>query len=82
MAERKRPNTLFLVAIIVIAGLGVFGGRWYAYVAYANDPFDEVGISLNLKMPDVIRAKGCEMLKARFEGKTLPPAGCAVNGAW
>jgi hypothetical protein len=55
----------------VVAAIAVFGGRWYAYVAYASDPFDEVGISLNMKMPDAIRAKGCEMLKARFEGKTL-----------
>ena len=68
--------------IVVVAAVAVFGGRWYAYVAYASDPFDEVGISLNIKMPDFIRVKGCEMLKARFEGKTLPPAGCSVNGAW
>ncbi|MBO9194492.1 hypothetical protein J5277_10265 [Rhizobium sp. 16-449-1b] len=82
MAEKKRPNILFFIAIVVIAAAAVFGGRWYAYVAYASDPFDEVGISLNTKMPDFIRVKGCEMLKARFEGKTLPPAGCSVNGAW
>ncbi len=82
MAEKKRPNILFFIVIVVIAAVAVFGGRWYAYVAYASDPFDEVGISLNMKMPDFIRVKGCEMLKARFEGKTLPPAGCSVNGAW
>ncbi|MBB3963198.1 MULTISPECIES: hypothetical protein [Rhizobium] len=82
MVEGKRPNILFFVAIVVIAAVAVFGGRWYMYVAYASDPFDEVGISLNMKMPEFIRAKGCEMLKERFEGKTLPPAGCSVNGAW
>jgi hypothetical protein len=82
MVEGKRPNILFFVAIVVIAAVAVFGGRWYMYVAYASDPFDEVGISLNMKMPDLIRVKGCEMLKARFEGKTLPPAGCGENGAW
>ncbi|MDL2407975.1 hypothetical protein PY650_20370 [Rhizobium calliandrae] len=66
-----------LVAIIV-----VIGGRWYAYVAYADNPFDEVGISLNSMMPGPIREKGCAMLRARFENKTLPPAGCGVNGNW
>ncbi|WP_413709657.1 hypothetical protein [Rhizobium sp. Rhizsp82] len=82
MAERKRPNFIILILVVVIAAAAVFGGRWYAYVAYASDPFDEVGISLNTMMPAPIRDIGCGMLKSRFEGKTLPPFGCGVNGQW
>ncbi|MDM9628335.1 hypothetical protein QTL95_20785 [Rhizobium sp. S152] len=82
MAERKRPSFLYFLLIAVVAMVAVIGGRWYMYVAYASDPFDEVGISLNLKMPEPIRKAGCDMLKARFEGKTLPPAGCGDTGSW
>jgi len=76
--RRKRSLGRALIAAL-IAIVVVIGGRWYAY---ADDPFDEVGIGLNTMMPGPIRDKGCEMLKARFEHKTLPPAGCGVNGSW
>ncbi|MBM7048061.1 MULTISPECIES: hypothetical protein [Rhizobium] len=79
--RRKKSLGRALVAAL-IAIVVVIGGRWYAYVAYADDPFDEVGIGLNTMMPGPIRDKGCEMLKARFEHKTLPPAGCGINGSW
>lgn len=82
MAERKRPNFIVILLIVVVAFAAVIGGRWYAYAAYASDPFDEVGIGLNMMMPAPIRAIGCDMLKGRFEGKTLPPAGCGNNGQW
>jgi hypothetical protein len=79
--RRKRsPGRALIAALIAI--VIVIGGRWYAYVAYADDPFDEVGIGLNSIMPGPIRDRGCAMLKARFEHKTLPPAGCGVNGNW
>ncbi|PZM13046.1 hypothetical protein [Rhizobium tubonense] len=78
---RRRGLGIALVAAIV-AIVVVFGGRWYAYVAYADDPFDEVGIGLNMIMPTPIREMGCAKLKERFGDKTLPPAGCGVNGMW
>ncbi|AYG59402.1 hypothetical protein QD460_18480 [Rhizobium jaguaris] len=79
--RKKRGLGKALIAALVAIVL-VIGGRWYAYVAYADNPFDEVGIGLNTMMPGQIRDKGCAMLKARFENKTLPPAGCGVNGNW
>ncbi|ENN89294.1 hypothetical protein RHSP_29678 [Rhizobium freirei PRF 81] len=79
--RRKRSLGRALVAAL-IAIVVVIAGRWYVYVAYADDPFDEVGIGLNSMMPGPIRDRGCAMLKARFEQKTLPPAGCGVNGRW
>jgi hypothetical protein len=82
MAAKKRASFLSLGLIVVIALVLFVGGRWYAYVAYASDPFDEVGISLNMMMPQMVRDVGCGMLKSRFEGKTLPPAGCGQNGIW
>ncbi|MDL2397744.1 hypothetical protein [Rhizobium mayense] len=84
MAETPRKKRGLGKALIValVAIILVIGGRWYAYVAYADNPFDEVGIGLNSMMPGPIREKGCAMLKARFENRTLPPAGCGVNGNW
>ena len=79
--RRKRSLGRALLAAL-IAIVIVIGGRWCAYVAYADDPFDEVGIDLNSMMPAPFRDKGCEMLRARFEHRTLPPAGCGVNGNW
>lgn len=82
MAARKRASFLSIAIMVVVALVLFVGGRWYAYVAYASDPFDEVGISLNMMMPQMVRDVGCGMLKNRFEGKTLPPAGCGQNGIW
>ncbi|MBB3607631.1 hypothetical protein [Rhizobium sp. BK602] len=79
---RRKGSLGKAVAAALVAIILVIGGRWYAYVAYAEDPFDEVGIGLNTMMPGPIREKGCDMLKARFENRTLPPAGCGVNGNW
>jgi hypothetical protein len=78
---RRRGLGVALVAVVVAAFV-VFGWRWYSYVAYSDDPFDEVGISLNQMMPRPIRDMGCAKLKERFADKTLPPAGCGVNGVW
>ncbi len=71
-----------MLAAVAVAVAIVTVGRWYAYVAYAGDPFDEVGIGLNLIMPGPVREIGCNKLKARFAARTLPPAGCGVDGSW
>jgi hypothetical protein len=78
---RRRGFGVALVAVIV-AAVFVIGGRWYSYIAYADDPFDEVGIGLNQMMPTPIRDFGCAKLKQRFADRTLPPAGCGVIGMW
>jgi hypothetical protein len=84
MAERVRRKGSLGVALIaaLVAIAVVIGGRWYSYVAYAADPYDEVGIELNSRMPGPIRQMGCDMMKERFENKALPPYGCGVNGRW
>jgi hypothetical protein len=70
---------LFSAAIAVIL---VVGGRWYYYIAYASDPFDEVGIEINTNMPMTAKAYGCNLLKSRFEKVSIPPMGCGVEGHW
>jgi hypothetical protein len=67
---------------VLIAVVIVTGGRWFAYIAYSNDPFDEVGVGLNMMMPAPLRQIGCARLKERFAQRTLPPAGCGVDGSW
>jgi len=75
----KRAVTLVLV--ILMAAAGLFGGRWYLYVAHGDSPYDEVGIALNTHMPAPLRAWGCARMAARFAG-TVPPYGCtAAEGA-
>lgn len=69
---------LLKVAIVVlVAAIVMFGGRWYSYVAYADSPYDEVGIALNGTAPAPLRAWGCRKMQARFPGQ-LPPYGCAT----
>ena len=66
-----------LIAVLVGAA-GLIGYRWYAYVTNADgakDPYDEVGIALNARMPGPLNAWGCRQLQQHF-GKMLPPFGC------
>ncbi|MDQ0391201.1 hypothetical protein [Labrys monachus] len=75
---------LRILIVVVVAFIAVIGGRWYAYVTNTTDPFDEVGIELNSRMPGPLNAWGCSRLKETFGNKTLPPYGCAAGGgtAW
>jgi hypothetical protein len=70
-----------LFAVFIAVAI-VVTGRWYLYVAYASDPFDEVGVGLNMMMPGPIREIGCAKLKQRLGRHSLPPAGCDVDGNW
>ncbi len=54
--KEERPGKALVAALVAI--ILVIGGRWYAYVAYADNPFDEVGIGLNTMMPDLDPRKG------------------------
>lgn len=67
------------IASIVLGmtlGLGVLvGGKWYAYVTNKDEPYDEIGIELNSRMPAAINAWGCKRLQASF-GNIVPPYGC------
>lgn len=67
---------------LLIGGVGLLGYKWWAYVAHAKSPYDEIGIELNSRAPGPINAWGCAQLKLRFE-RMIPPYGCAApNGLW
>jgi hypothetical protein len=63
--------SLILVAFVVYVGQG-----YYRWVAQSETPFEELGIELHSYMPAPVQAWGCARLRARFEGKTIPPLGC------
>lgn len=67
---------------LLAAALLLLGGKWYAYVAHADSPFDDFGSSLNALMPGPINKYGCDMLKKRFGNLPIPPRGCDVDGQW
>lgn len=80
---KKRTKLRVITAILVIDAIIILlAGRWYYYVAYADSPFDEVGIALNSMMPGPINEWGCSLLKARFEKTTIPPMGCGNGTQW
>ena len=68
-----------ILRLIIVLSVGIammFGGRWYAYVALGDSPYDEVGIALNGYMPAPLRNWGCHKIQTRFVGQ-MPPHGCA-----
>ncbi len=71
-------KALGLVIAVIIAVFAVMGQRWYQYVTAAPDPYDEVGIELNSRMPLPLRKWGCYQLQKRF-GDQLPPYGCTAD---
>lgn len=68
-----------LLMFVVIGAVSVIGGRWYTYVTNTSSPYDEVGIELNSRLPEPLRAWGCGKLRANFP-RSLPPYGCAKPG--
>jgi hypothetical protein len=79
--NRAASFTSTILAVFIAVAIVVVG-RWYIYIAYSHDLFDEVGVGLNMMMPDPVRQIGCAKLKERFGHGSLPPAGCGANGAW
>ena len=69
---------LSIVLIIAVAVVLLIGGRWYAYVTNTSDPYDGVGIDLNMYMPQPLRQWGCDHLEANFP-RAIPPYGCATG---
>ncbi len=65
-----------LVGVVLVAVVLLLGGRWYAYVAWAESPYDEIGIDLNGYAPAALRRWGCHKMQQRFPGQ-IPPYGCA-----
>jgi hypothetical protein len=70
----RRIAMMFVV--IAVAMLGTFGFRWYQYVTNTDSPYDEVGIDINSRLPEPLRAWGCAQLHQHF-AQSLPPYGCA-----
>jgi hypothetical protein len=70
-------RTLLKLALAVVVAVFVSAGfRYHQWVTQSASPFDEVGIELHKYMPAPVQDWGCAQLKARFDGKTLPPYGC------
>lgn len=77
-------------ALAAVAAIAVVGGKWY-YTA-AMEPVDpkegiygmdglEIWITLNARMPDALRAWGCDTLRSRERevlggANSLPPHSC------
>jgi hypothetical protein len=79
-SEARHPQSraalaVFVAAGIALAGAGTIGWRWYSYVTAGASPYDEVGIEVNRRLPEPLRAWGCQRIKERFP-RTVPPYGC------
>lgn len=72
---RRAARTLI---IVMIAGVILFGQRWYSYVTNKTSPYDEAGIELNSAMPEPIRKWGCDKLHENF-ANAVPPKGCQAD---
>ncbi|WP_246693017.1 hypothetical protein [Methylobacterium sp. WL64] len=63
MAERRAPHSRLALALtvaagILIAGVGTLGWRWYSYITASATLYDEVGIEVNHRLPEPLRAWG------------------------
>ena len=83
MADGRAPQSRWALAAtvavgILLAGVGTLGWRWYRYVTAGDTPYDEVGIEVNLRLPEPLRAWGCARIKERFP-RAVPPYGCGAG---
>ncbi|MFB0491152.1 hypothetical protein ABIE45_003738 [Methylobacterium sp. OAE515] len=79
-SEEQRPQSRTALAVsvalaVALAGIGTIGWRWYSYVTAGPSPYDEVGIEVNRRLPEPMRAWGCMRIKERFP-RAVPPYGC------
>lgn len=61
-AQRPRSRTALVASVaftIILAAVGTVGWRWYHYVTAGASPYDEVGIEVNRRLPESLRAWGC-----------------------
>lgn len=80
MARERAPQSRLALAVtvgvgILLSGVGTLGWRWYHYVNAGDTPYDEVGIEVNRRLPEPLRAWGCARIKERFP-RAVPPYGC------
>ncbi len=61
---------LFVLAVVVV-------GYWLYYIFVAVDLFDPIGVAINQRMPEPMRALSCVTLHRRHAGIVEPPPGCA-----
>ena len=81
MRLTKTQTLMLFAAFGVVFFVGQMGHRYYAWATNsigADDPFDEIGITLHGYMPGPVQDWACAELKANFEGKTIPVHGCAA----
>ena len=77
-AQRAQSPAALVATVafaILLAGLGTIGWRWYHYVTAGESPYDEVGIEINRRLPEPLRAWGCARIMERFP-RAVPPYGC------
>ena len=74
----KRLVTIIVLAPLVI--VAVLGGFWAYQTLTITEPYDEVWIGLNSRLPDTLRAWSCGEVRGRVTGSMLAPMGC--EGFW
>lgn len=83
-ARRSVGRQLVIMVIVIILSFGgSVGYSWYNWATNAANPYDEVGIGINLRLPMPARQWACGKLHARFPGN-LPPYSCgdATGRGW
>jgi hypothetical protein len=76
----KRVLPILAAGIFSLAA--VWCGFWLHSTETITQPYDEVWIGLNANMPAPLRQWSCATVKARVQGKGLPPMGCEGPGEW
>lgn len=69
------PLALMLVLVAVM-----LGGYWVFLTKTLDQPYDEIWIGLNSRLPEPLRAWACGDMAARLGPATVPPYGC--EGLW
>ena len=74
-----RRTLILLVAVpltLFLAVVAIEGNAWYAY-ATTGEPYEELGIDLNSRVPGPLRRWACARIAQRHPN-TLPPSGCTL----
>ena len=69
-------GALLLMAVLIVAMLG---GYWVVLTYRIDQPYHEMWIALNARLPEPLRAWSCGEVAARVDAG-IPPYGC--EGLW
>jgi hypothetical protein len=77
----QEPNVRRLFSLVILFAVGA-GSLWLYHTLTLVNPYDEVWIGINSRLPDPVRTWSCQTVRKRLTNPGPAPLGCQSPGDW